>query len=273
MDNGIHFISGLPLAGATLLAALLRQNPNIHAAAISPVARLMSGLMRDMSGKNAMAMFVSDEQRAQVLKSCIDGFYAHIHPDQLVLDTDLGWTAKLPILAQIYPNAKVICCVRSPAWVLDSLERLARGSALSPSGLVAFATEDTVYARAETLMAPRGLVGYPLAALKEATCDDRRERLLLLRFETLTAAPAKALAQVYAFIGEPAFKHCPRHIEPDFDALDFDARVGAAGLHAIPRLGEAVPPRTILPPDLFSKYDADAFWERPNEMPPTVRLL
>ena len=273
MDNGIHFISGLPLAGSTLLAVLLRQNPCMHAAAISPVARLVSGLMRDMSGKNATAMFVSDEQRARVLKSCIEGYYAHIHPDQLVFDTDLGWTAKLPILARIYPEAKVICCVRSPAWVLDSLERMARDNALAPSGLIAFATEDTVYARAETLMAPRGLVGYPLAALKEATCDDRRERLLLLRFETLTAAPAKALAEIYAFIGEPSFEHDPRHLEPDFDALDFDARVGAAGLHAIPRLRDAVPHRTILPPDLFSKYHGDAFWERPHEMPSTVRLL
>jgi hypothetical protein len=166
VDNGNHFISGLPRAGTTLLAALLRQNPNVHAAAISPVSRLVSGLVRDMSVKNAMAMFISNEQRARVLKSCIEGFYAHIHPDQLVFDTDLGWTAKLPFLAQIYPDAKVICCVRSPAWVLDSLERLARGAALAPSGLIAFATEDTVYARAESLMGPRGLVGYPLAALR-----------------------------------------------------------------------------------------------------------
>jgi sulfotransferase len=273
VDHGIHFISGLPSAGSTLLAALLRQNPCFHAAAISPVARMVSGLMREMSGKNALAMFVSDEQRARVLKSCIEGFYAHIHPDQLVFDTDLGWTAKLPTLAQIYPDAKIICCVRSPAWVLDSLERLARGNALAPSGLIAIASEDTVYARAETLMAPRGLVGYPLAALKEAVCDDRRDRLLLVRFESLTTAPARTLAEIYAFLGQPSFEHDARHIEPDFDALDFDSRLGAPGLHALPDLRCVNPQRTILPSDLVSKYDADAFWERPNEMPSTVRLL
>jgi sulfotransferase len=273
VDNGIHFISGLPRAGSTLLAALLRQNPSIHAAAISPVARLVSGLMRDMSGKNPTAMFVSDEQRLRVLKSCIEGFYAHIHPDQVVFDTDLGWPAKLPVLARTYPKAKVICCVRSPAFVLDSLERLARGSALGPSGLIAFDAEDTVYARAETLMAPRGLVGYPLAALKGAICDERCERLMLLRYETLTATPAKALAEIYAFIGQPSFEHDPRHIEPDLDALDFDDRAGVNGLHALPQLGCGVPPRTVLPADLVSKYHADAFWERPNAMPSTVRLL
>jgi sulfotransferase len=31
MDNGLHFISGLPRSGSTLLAALLRQNPFLHA--------------------------------------------------------------------------------------------------------------------------------------------------------------------------------------------------------------------------------------------------
>jgi hypothetical protein len=31
MENGIHFISGLPRSGSTLLAAILRQNPHFHA--------------------------------------------------------------------------------------------------------------------------------------------------------------------------------------------------------------------------------------------------
>jgi sulfotransferase len=30
MQNGIHFISGLPRSGSTLLAAILRQNPRFH---------------------------------------------------------------------------------------------------------------------------------------------------------------------------------------------------------------------------------------------------
>jgi hypothetical protein len=34
MLNGIHFISGLPRSGSTLLAALPRQNPRFHAAAL-----------------------------------------------------------------------------------------------------------------------------------------------------------------------------------------------------------------------------------------------
>ena len=37
MQHGIHFISGLPRSGSTLLAGILRQNPRFHAGMTSPV--------------------------------------------------------------------------------------------------------------------------------------------------------------------------------------------------------------------------------------------
>ena len=40
MENTIHFISGLPRAGSTLLSAILRQNSAFHAAMTSPVGAL-----------------------------------------------------------------------------------------------------------------------------------------------------------------------------------------------------------------------------------------
>ena len=40
-----HFISGLPRAGSTLTAAILRQNPRFHAGMSSPVAVLFDHLI------------------------------------------------------------------------------------------------------------------------------------------------------------------------------------------------------------------------------------
>jgi hypothetical protein len=31
--------------------------------------------------------------------------------------------------------------------------------------------------------------------------------------------------------------------------------------------------QTILPPDLFRKHEADAFWERPGEVPSDVAMI
>jgi sulfotransferase len=49
MRNGIHFISGLPRSGSTLLAVLLLQNPALHAGITSPVGGLVATLMRELS--------------------------------------------------------------------------------------------------------------------------------------------------------------------------------------------------------------------------------
>jgi sulfotransferase len=239
----------------------------------SPVGSLVSGLMRLMSQENEGAVFIDDEQRARVLKACVEAFYADIHPGRLVFDTNRVWTTRLPLIARLWPKAKVICCVRSPAWVLDSLERLTRRNALEPSGIFNFDPGGTVYSRAEGLMSAAGMIGFALSALREAVFDERREKLLLVRFESLTGEPQKTLDAIYDFIGEPSFAHDPAHIEQDFDALQFDARLGARGLHAVASSVRRIVRRTILPPDLFHKYDRDAFWERPTELPPAVRVI
>ena len=51
-EQTIHFISGLPRAGSTLLAALLKQNPRFHAHMSGPVATDLRRLLGAMSGRN-----------------------------------------------------------------------------------------------------------------------------------------------------------------------------------------------------------------------------
>jgi sulfotransferase len=39
--------------------------------------------------------------------------------------------------------------------------------------------------------------------------DERRERLLLVRYESLTTMPQVVFDKIYDFVGEPAFQHDP----------------------------------------------------------------
>ena len=273
MKNGIHFISGMPRSGSTLLSALLRQNPRIHAAMTSPVGGLVNSMLRAMSQENETAIFIEDEQRERILRGIVDGFYADLHPSKLIFDTNRGWTSKLALLTRLFPEAKVICCVRSPAWVLDSLETLARGNPLEPSGIYKWNTVSNVYSRAEQVMSGDGMVGHPLHCLREAVFDPRRSRLLLVRYESLTREPVQTLGAIYDFIGEAPFAHDPETIEQDWDAIQFDGRLGAPGLHTVGSRVRSTPRPTLLPPDLFHKYDGEAFWERKKEMPEDVRVL
>jgi len=273
MQNGIHFISGLPRAGSTLLAALLRQNPRFHAGMTSPVGAIFNAMLGATSARNEGAVFVDDDQRQRLLRGCFDAYYADIHPAKLVFDTNRQWTTKLPALSQLFPDAKVICCVRNPAWVLDSIESLIRRNAFELSGIFNYEPAGTVYSRIEGLSKGDGMAGFAWNALREAVYGPHAGRLLLVRYEVLTARPVPTLAAIYNFIGEPLFTHDPNHIEPCYDMIEFDMRLGTPGLHEV---GSAVRPRerkTVLPPDLFARYAADAFWDDLANIPPSVRVI
>ena len=273
MNNGLHFISGLPRSGSTLLAALLRQNPFLHAAMTSPAGSLVTGLLSQMSQANEGGVFIEDDQRLRVLRGVVDNYYADLHPHKLIIDTNRLWCSKMALLATLWPKAKVIACVRNPAWILDSVERLTRRNALQPSGIFKFDPGGTVYSRTEALLAGNGMIGYALHALREAVFDPHHDRLLLVRYESLTADPQGVLDQVYDFLGVPRFVHSPNEIEPDYDAMMFDARLGSPGLHAVGAKVHVNVRQSVLPPDLFQRHAEGAWWEQTDALPAAARMI
>jgi sulfotransferase len=273
MTQNIHFISGLPRSGSTLLSALLRQNPRFHAFMSSPMNSLVNSLMRDMSQGNEYGMFITAQQRARILSGLFQAYYADSAPDDVVFDTGRMWTAKMPALSNLFPKSKVICCVRNVAWVLDSIETLTRRNHLEPSKMFNFDPSSTVYTRLEGLTTSAGMVGASLFALREAVFGAEADRLMLVRYDSLAADPLAVLAKIYAFIEEPLYPHDPKHIEPFPRTEEFDARIGAPGLHSLGASVSAKTRPTILPADLFKRYEAFSFWEKPGEMPKGIRMV
>lgn len=258
----IHFISGLPRSGSTLLSAILGQNPRFQAGMSGPLAGMVANLLTEMSGRNEFSVFISDAHRQRVLKAVFEAYYADVAAD-LVFDSNRAWCARLPLIKALYPGARIIACVRHMPWVIDSIEQLVRRNVFQPSSIFSYLAGGTVYSRADGVAGADGMVGYAYNALKEAYFGpDAPGRMLLLQYETLTSDPARALAAVYEFIGEPAFAHDFDKLT--FDATDFDARAGTPGLHEVrPHVG-AVPRPTILPPDVFRRFENDAFWREPS---------
>ena len=273
MQNGIHFIAGLPRAGSTLLSALLRQNPRFSAGMTSPVGSIFNAMLGVTSARNEGSVFIDDEHRQRLLRAVFDAYYADIHPSKLVFDTNRQWTTKLPALVKLFPAAKVICCVRNPAWVIDSLESLIRRNAFELSGIFNFEPGGTVYSRVEGLSKGDGMAGYAWNALREGVYGPQADRLVLVRYESLTTNPLGTLAAIYDAIGEKLFAHDPEHIEPASDMVGFDVRLGTPGLHNVRPCVRFEERPTVLPPDLFAKFERDAFWEDRTLIPPAVRII
>lgn len=254
-----HFISGLPRSGSTLLAALLRQNPRFHARMSSPVARLFQMLLAGMSEEGAHA--IGDTQRARVLEGLFHNYYADIDRP-VVFDTNRLWTARLPALLAIYPQARIVCMVRNVAWIMDSIERLIRANPFARSRLFGDENERaTVYSRTEALASRHRLVGSAWTSLKEAYYGPQAASLLLVEYGYLTRAPARTLSLIYDFLGEPAFAHDFENI--DYDEAEFDAALATPGLHRVGRVVKFQQRRMSLPPDLVERYAALSFWSDP----------
>lgn len=266
-----HFISGLPRSGSTLLAAILRQNPRFAAEMSSPVGGLFTTLLSEMSAKNEGAMFIEDGQRQRILKGLFDNYYAE-HEAEVVFDTNRMWCSKLPPLKYLFPEARVIACVRHLSWIIDSIERLIQKNAFQPSSIFGYQGGGTVYTRANGVAGSDGMVGFALDALKQAVYGgDAPERLMLVRYESLTRNPEATLAAIYDFLGETAFAHDFEHVE--YDDRGFDAKAGTPGLHAVRSKIEASERQTILPPDLFQRFANDAFWQDPANLPKGLRVV
>ncbi|WP_254070577.1 sulfotransferase [Acidisphaera sp. L21] len=262
MKTGIHFISGLPRSGSTLLAAILRQNPRFHAAMTSPIGSMYMALESAMSRRNETAVFINDTQRRDVLRGIFTSYYQAIEGEKLVFDTNRVWCAKLPALMQLFPNSRVICCVRSIGWIMDSIERLVRKNAFELSGMFGFEPGNTVYTRINRVAMSDGMVGYALDALKEGFFGEQGSRLILVEYDALARDPSSTMQLLYSMLDEQYFAHDFSNV--DYAADDFDLALGAPGLHTIRRTVDWVERQTVMPPELFRRFEGDMFWRYPE---------
>jgi sulfotransferase len=266
----IHFISGLPRSGSTLLAAILRQNPRFHAAMSGPVAEMFAGLVRTMGGFYDTSILVGDEQRKRVLRAVFEAYYADRNDCPVIFDTNRLWCASLPALAELFSESRMICCVRSPAWILNSFEMHVQRNPFGTQKPFGYEAKGNVYTRVETLMGKDGIVRRALGNLRQAWFGEFAQRMVAVRYESLAQQPADSMSAIYRAIGEPSFPH-------DFDNVSyeeplFDEILGLPGFHRISGPVRVVERETILPPDLFRQHD-DCFWNAAGQNPRGVTIV
>jgi sulfotransferase len=258
MSQTFHAISGLPRSGSTLLSAILRQNPRFHAAMTSPVALLAFSLIPEMSPPAQFAAFFDDARRRALLRGLFHSYYAGTKAP-VIFDTNRVWTGNLPLLADLFPNARVICCVREIGWIIDSVERALRQNPLLAARIYEGRIGLTLPARVEILMNQQiGLIGGAWSNLREAWFGEHANRLLLISYEGLVRDPATAISRLYDALGEPKFSHDFNNIA--YDASEYDTDLGAPGLHRVATRITPPPRLPSIPPDIFNRYTTSAFW-------------
>jgi sulfotransferase len=253
-----NFISGLPRAGSTLLASLLRQNPAFHAGIISPMGPIIGSLLRAMGPEQETHVLLDDEHRLRILEAVFDAYYEG-YLRKIVFDTNRRWCADIALLAHLFPKSRVIACVRQPAHVIDSFERLFKKHPTYVSTIFKSKTTGTVYDRVPIMMQTDGVVGYAYNALREAFYGPFSDRLILVEYVNLASAPKQTMSWLHSMLQMPDFEYDFDHIKQIPDVEEFDRSIGTPGLHALKEKVVYKPDNLVLPPDIVSRMPP-AFW-------------
>lgn len=259
--KSINFISGLPRSGSTLLAGILRQNPEIHAGMTSPLYGVVAGAMRNMSGENEASIFFNEQSRRDILRGIFVSYYGSWNRAN-IFDTSRAWTTKCAMLFDLFPDARIICCVRNPAWIIDSFERAVQSNKFMPSKMFGNNASMNVYTRTNQLTEPAGIIGAAYNNLREAFFGPHSDKLMLIDYETLCRSPLFVVQSIYGFCGiECNANDTHRFNNVEYSAPEFDDRLGLPGLHTVTGAVKPFELRLpVIPPDIFEAHRDNSFW-------------
>ena len=111
MSKTIHFVSGLPRAGSTLLMNLLAQHPQVHATATSGLHEI-GYIARQFSATEEFKT-IPDPKHGETLfydyvKGGCENAFNRLTDRPIVADKCRSWIGHLDMLFAIWPDAKVL---------------------------------------------------------------------------------------------------------------------------------------------------------------------
>jgi len=194
MKKTLHFLSGIPRSGSTVLAAILNQNPMTHVSTTSGLVHALDGLAN--TWHSAGLLNENDPQRtklAQTMRGAIDAFYEDTDKP-VVIDKSRGWPIGqiMGAMTQVLDRQpKIIATVRSVPDCAASFIRIVK-----PADLDEF-------------MATGQLMDHLKAAYisLQDGYEYAPENFLFVEYEDLLAEPKAQLVRIHEFLGLPQFEY------------------------------------------------------------------
>jgi sulfotransferase len=262
MSKTYHFISGLPRSGSTLLSAILKQNPRFTAGISDPLSSYMHSITKDTNTAVGMDAAVPVERRRELMRDFFDSFYKY--GNEVCFNTNRGWSADTALLKDLFPNFKMIVCLRDVPWILDSFEQLNAKNPHTIKPLYHHQELGNIHDRCSMLMGQMpnfgGYVHGPLINVQQSMFCNEINQICYVEYDTLVKNPKTVMQQMYQFLGETWFEHDFDNVEDSYDEFDDQAKI--TGLHTVRRKIEYRDRRSVLPGELWDKYSPMSFWKQ-----------
>ena len=220
MNKILHFLSGIPRSGSTVLAAILNQNPQTHVSTTSGLVHALDGLAN--TWHSAHLLNENDPHRtllAQTMRGAVDAFYSEIEKP-VIIDKSRGWPIAQIMQAMkevLQRPPKIIATVRSVPDCAASFIRIAK-----PNNLDEFISSGQLmdHLRAAYISLQNGYECAP-------------ENFLIIEYEDLIAEPRKQLNRVHDFLDLPPFEYDFNNIDGTSVAEDDENIHGTVGMHDV----------------------------------------
>jgi sulfotransferase len=261
MEKTIHFIAGLPRSGSTLLTNILKQNPKVHGESVSSLSSIFGSINASWSSMETNQEYNNTDAKVGVLKSVLQGYYSHIDKP-FVIDKDRGWIPLLPQVEAILDRkVKIVVCVRNPAEILTSFERLRKDNPLFFTKADSSLREGSnIASRAYYYAGPEGAMGLSHRNIKDAITMGYLDRFLFIDYNRFCNSPKSQTKRIYEFLELPAYEHDFENIVQT--EVYNDMAIGLPNLHKVkPSLDRTtVNCVEYLGLDIYEQYNREIFW-------------
>lgn len=215
----LHFLSGIPRSGSTVLAAIMNQNPQTQVSTTSSLIHILNGLAETWS--NAHLLNKEDPERKElqhVMRAVIKARYEGQKP--VIIDKSRGWPIPQIMDAMSLVNQepiKIIATVRDIADCAASFVRIAK-----PENM-----DEFIYG------------GQLMDHLKHAYITlqtgyyHNPSVFHFVEYEDLLADPKGELDKIHAFLGLDPFDYDFSNIDGSTVAESDEEMHGYAGMHKV----------------------------------------
>jgi len=217
----LHFLSGLPRSGSTLLTSLLYQNPAIHTEGLSGLCDLMWVAQQSLSSGSVDANHRRDHAD-QMIRQLPEMYYSNISRP-VVIDKCRRWTTPPNVeMLRRYatPTPKIICSVRDLGEIVTSFGNLCERNGQDFNGSL---FEETMHG--------------DIQVMEYAKAMNDPDTYHFVEYDDLCAAPQEMLNGIYDFLELPRFAH--QFTDITNPNQEDDSVYGLAGMHDVrPTIGK-----------------------------------
>ena len=210
----IHYLSGLPRSGNTVLSALLNQNPQIYSSSLSPLNQLLYTVETNCASNEAFIRSPNLIGINNVLKNMLQNYYSD-KKQNIIFDREKCWTTPNNlnrILTFVDSNPKILFTVRNTLDILKSfvlqsnnhpfLENQMKEKDYLPGNYLL--KNDAI---CDFIMQSDAIMLKPLLGLYNALKLENKKYVHFINYDDLITSPKETMKKIYAFLNLNYFDH------------------------------------------------------------------